>query len=76
MQSGRLHRFNAAAGEESDVALLESECAEYVGAKYCLGLSLKIISVSWSLNERIVREYLLVGYICQEDVYERASTSS
>ncbi len=39
MQSGRLHRYNTAAGEVSEVALLEKEYAEYVGAKYCLGLS-------------------------------------
>lgn len=39
MQSGRLHRYNTAAGEASEVALLEKEYAEYVGAKYCLGLS-------------------------------------
>ena len=39
MQSGRLHRYNMAPGEISDVALLEKEYAEYVGSKYCLGLS-------------------------------------
>lgn len=39
MRSGRLHRYNTAAGEISDVALLEKEYAEYTGAKYCLGLS-------------------------------------
>ena len=39
MQSGRLHRYNTAPGEVSDVALLEKEYAEYVGAQYCLGLS-------------------------------------
>ena len=39
MQSGRLHRYNTTAGEVSEVALLEKEYAEYVGAKYCLGLS-------------------------------------
>ena len=39
MQSGRLHRYNTAADEISDVALLEQEYAAYVGAKYCLGLS-------------------------------------
>jgi dTDP-4-amino-4,6-dideoxygalactose transaminase len=39
MQSGRLHRYNTAPGEISDVALLEKEYAEYVGARYCLGLS-------------------------------------
>jgi dTDP-4-amino-4,6-dideoxygalactose transaminase len=39
MQSGRLHRYNTTAGEVSDAALLEKEYAEYVGAKYCVGLS-------------------------------------
>ena len=39
MQTGRLHRYNTAAGEVSEVALLEKEYAEYVGAQYCLGLS-------------------------------------
>jgi dTDP-4-amino-4,6-dideoxygalactose transaminase len=39
MQTGRLHRYNTAAGEVSEVALLEKEHAEYVGAQYCLGLS-------------------------------------
>ncbi len=39
MQSGRLHRYNTAAGEISEVSLLEKEYAEYVGARYCLGLS-------------------------------------
>ena len=39
MQTGRLHRYNTADGELSEVALLEKEYAEYVGARYCLGLS-------------------------------------
>jgi dTDP-4-amino-4,6-dideoxygalactose transaminase len=39
MKSGRLHRYNTAAGEIAEVSLLEKEYAEYVGAKYCLGLS-------------------------------------
>lgn len=39
LQSGRLHRYNTAPGEESDVALLEKEYADYVGARYCLGVS-------------------------------------
>jgi dTDP-4-amino-4,6-dideoxygalactose transaminase len=39
LRSGRLHRYNTAADEISDVALLEKEYAEYVGARYCLGLS-------------------------------------
>jgi dTDP-4-amino-4,6-dideoxygalactose transaminase len=39
MKSGRLHRYNTAAGEISEVALLEKEYADYVGAQYCLGVS-------------------------------------
>jgi dTDP-4-amino-4,6-dideoxygalactose transaminase len=39
MNSGRLHRYNTAKGEISEVSLLEKEYAEYVGARYCLGLS-------------------------------------
>jgi dTDP-4-amino-4,6-dideoxygalactose transaminase len=39
MKSGRLHRYNTAAGEISEVSLLEQEYADYVGARYCLGLS-------------------------------------
>ena len=39
MKSGRLHRYNTAEGEISEVSQLEKEYAEYVGARYCLGLS-------------------------------------
>jgi dTDP-4-amino-4,6-dideoxygalactose transaminase len=39
MKSGRLHRYNTATGEISEVSLLEKEYADYVGARYCLGLS-------------------------------------
>jgi len=39
LKSGRLHRYNTAAGEISEVSLLEKEYADYVGARYCLGLS-------------------------------------
>jgi dTDP-4-amino-4,6-dideoxygalactose transaminase len=39
LRSGRLHRYNTASGELSEVALLETEYAEYVGAKYCAALS-------------------------------------
>ncbi len=39
LQSGRLHRYNNSPGEESDVALLEREFADYVGSKYCVALS-------------------------------------
>jgi dTDP-4-amino-4,6-dideoxygalactose transaminase len=36
MQTGRLHRYNTAAGETSETSLLEKEFATYVGTKYCL----------------------------------------
>lgn len=39
MQSGRLHRYNTAPDEISEVALLETEYASYVGSRYCLGVS-------------------------------------
>jgi dTDP-4-amino-4,6-dideoxygalactose transaminase len=39
LATGRLHRYNNAPGEESDVALLEREFADYVGSKYCVALS-------------------------------------
>jgi len=39
MRSGRLHRYNTPLGDVSEVSRLEQEYADYVGAKYCLGLS-------------------------------------
>lgn len=39
MQSGRLHRYNVAEGETSEVALLEQEFAAQTGAKYCLAVA-------------------------------------
>ena len=39
LQSGRLHRYNTAADELGEVALLEKEYAAYVNAKYCAALS-------------------------------------
>jgi dTDP-4-amino-4,6-dideoxygalactose transaminase len=39
MNSGRLHRYNTAPGEDSEVALLEKEFAAYVQARYCAGFS-------------------------------------
>jgi len=39
MRHGRLHRYNTAAGELSETALLEQEYAQYVGAKYCLAVA-------------------------------------
>ncbi|MBL7178100.1 MAG: aminotransferase class I/II-fold pyridoxal phosphate-dependent enzyme [Desulfobacteraceae bacterium] len=39
LRSGRLHRYNAGPNEQSDVALLEKEFADYLGMKYCAALS-------------------------------------
>jgi dTDP-4-amino-4,6-dideoxygalactose transaminase len=39
MQSGRLHRYNTAAGEMSEVAALEQEFASYMGARYALAVT-------------------------------------
>ncbi|WP_146344749.1 DegT/DnrJ/EryC1/StrS family aminotransferase [Phaeobacter marinintestinus] len=39
LQSGRLHRYNVAAGELGETALLEQEFAAYTGAKYCLAVA-------------------------------------
>lgn len=36
MQSGRLHRYNTLADEESETSLLEQEYANYLGVKHCL----------------------------------------
>ncbi len=39
MRGGRLHRYNVAEGETGEVALLEQEFAEAMGAKYCLAVA-------------------------------------
>lgn len=39
LKSGRLHRYNVAAGETSETALLEVEFARQMGAKYCLAVA-------------------------------------
>jgi dTDP-4-amino-4,6-dideoxygalactose transaminase len=39
MQSGRLHRYNTVAGEDSEVARLEAEFAACLGADYCLAVA-------------------------------------
>jgi dTDP-4-amino-4,6-dideoxygalactose transaminase len=39
MRNGRLHRYNTAAGELSETALLEQEFAAQMGAKYCLAVA-------------------------------------
>ncbi len=36
MRTGRLHRYNTIAGEDSETALLESDFAAYIGVPYCL----------------------------------------
>ncbi|MDQ2095394.1 DegT/DnrJ/EryC1/StrS family aminotransferase [Rhodalgimonas zhirmunskyi] len=39
MRSGRLHRYNVAEGEAGEVALLEQEFAEAMGARYALAVA-------------------------------------
>ena len=39
LRHGRLHRYNTAAGELGEAALLEQEFAALVGAKYCLAVA-------------------------------------
>jgi len=39
MRHGRLHRYNVAAGEVAEAALLEQEFAAFTGAKYCLAVA-------------------------------------
>lgn len=39
LQSGRLHRYNTAPGEDSETALLETEYREWQDAPYCLALA-------------------------------------
>lgn len=39
MRTGRLHRYNTAPGEDSEVALLEREFADWSGARYCLAVA-------------------------------------
>ncbi|RYH12196.1 DegT/DnrJ/EryC1/StrS aminotransferase family protein [Tropicimonas sp. IMCC6043] len=39
MRHGRLHRYNLAAGEAGETALLEQEFAAFTGARYCLAVA-------------------------------------
>ena len=39
MRHGRLHRYNTAAGEVSEAALLEQEFAAVTGARYCVAVA-------------------------------------
>ncbi|MGB2304811.1 MAG: DegT/DnrJ/EryC1/StrS family aminotransferase, partial [Candidatus Puniceispirillales bacterium] len=36
MRTGRLHRYNLAEGEVSEVSLLEKEYADWQGSQYCV----------------------------------------
>ncbi|MCB2110272.1 MAG: DegT/DnrJ/EryC1/StrS aminotransferase family protein [Defluviimonas sp.] len=39
LRHGRLHRYNTAAGEIAETALLEEEFAAFTGARYCLAVA-------------------------------------
>lgn len=39
MQTGRLHRYNTAPGEEAETVALEREFAQWQGSKYCLAVA-------------------------------------
>ncbi len=39
LRTGRLHRYNAAEGEQTPTELLELEFAEYLGVPYCLAVN-------------------------------------
>jgi dTDP-4-amino-4,6-dideoxygalactose transaminase len=39
MKTGRLYRYNIAAGEESVVSMCEKDICDYTGFKYCVGLN-------------------------------------
>ena len=39
MRSGRLHRYNTAAGEVAETALLEQDFAAFTGARHCLAVA-------------------------------------
>lgn len=39
LRHGRLHRYNTAAGEIAETALLEEEFAAFLGARYCLAVA-------------------------------------
>ena len=39
LQSGRLHRYNLAPGEDGETGALEREFAAYIGARFCLAVA-------------------------------------
>lgn len=50
LQSGRLHRYNTVQGEAGEVALLERDFADLVGAKYCLAVGSGGIAMTTALR--------------------------
>ncbi|OUS05392.1 aminotransferase [Rhodobacterales bacterium 52_120_T64] len=61
MRSGRLHRYNTLGDELSETSLLESEFAEYLGAKYCLAcasggyaLHIALLAAGLQKGERVL----------------------
>ena len=55
MRSGRLHRYNVADGEAGDVALLEQEFAEAMGARYALATASGGAAIATALRAAGVR---------------------
>ncbi|KAA2316190.1 aminotransferase class I/II-fold pyridoxal phosphate-dependent enzyme [Pseudooceanicola sediminis] len=55
MRSGRLHRYNTAAGEAGETALLEQEFAEMTGARYALAVASGGHAISTALRAVGVR---------------------
>lgn len=55
MQSGRLHRYNTVAGEQSETALLEKEFADWIGAKFCLAVASGGYAIATALRASGVR---------------------
>ena len=56
LRSGRLHRYNTAAGEVAEAALLEQEFAALTGAKYCLAVASGGYAMGCALRALQVRQ--------------------
>ncbi len=56
MRSGRLHRYNTAAGEVAEASLLEQEFAALTGAKYCLAVASGGYAMGCALRALQVRQ--------------------
>ena len=52
LRHGRLHRYNVAAGELGETALLEQEFAAYTGAKYALAVASGGYAMATALRAR------------------------